>query len=286
MVLGFVIFLAVLQGATELFPISSLGHAVLIPPLLHLGFRQTDANFVPVLVLLHLGTAGALLVLYWREWRSIVAGFVRAALRGAITTPAERMAMLLAVGTIPAGIIGFFAEKSLKSLFATPSIAAACLILNGGILAGAEMLRRRDERRRDVAAVSDTREAAYDDAEQLSFRAALLVGLCQATALVPGISRSGATMAGGLMAGLRHDQAVRFSFLLATPIILAAGLLETPQLTSDTAALPGYILGAVIAGVVAYASARFLLRYFRSGRLEPFAVYCVGVGIIGLAFVH
>ena len=277
------LFMGLLQGATELFPISSLGHSVIIPPILHWSYRPSDPTFVPFLVLLHLGTAGALLLLYWRDWVGIVKGFVRASIRGRIETPVERLAMLLLVGTIPAGVIGLVLQERLKALFGTPRAAAAFLIVNGLLLLGAEVLRRRSERRDGLdEQTREQQEGHFKDVGALSFRAAGLIGLCQALALLPGISRSGATMGGGLLAGLSHREAARFSFLLATPIIAAAGLLEVPQLNVRGAALLQFLAAAVVAGLAAYASARFLLRYFTSGRLDPYGVYCVLLGSLAL----
>jgi undecaprenyl-diphosphatase len=280
-------FLGLLQGSTELFPVSSLGHAVLLPSLLHLDFRQSDESFVPYLVLLHLGTAGALLIIYRREWAAIVAAFARAAVRGELREPNERLAMMLAISTVPAGVAGVVFESRIKSLFATPRPAAIFLICNAGILLGAEMLRRRDERRAaHDGRTREEQEQAFAGVEGLSFRSAILVGACQALALLPGVSRSGVTIAGGLVAGLRHEEALRFSFLLATPIILAAGVLEVPQLFNSGVPVGQYAFGAVLAGVAAYASARFLIRYFRVGRLDPYAYYCATLGLIGLILVR
>ena len=282
-----ILFIGLLQGATELFPVSSLGHAVILPSLLHWSYRQSDPSFVPFLVLLHLGTAGALLILYRRDWVQIVTGFVRASLRGRLETEQERLAFLLVVGTIPTGALGAFAESYLKSLFAYPRIAAAFLVLNGFLLLGAELLRRRDERHaRLEGRARPEQEAHYGEVPRLSFRAALLVGLCQALALFPGISRSGVTIAGGLLAGLRHQEAARFSFLLATPIIGAAGVLEVPSLFAPGIPLGQYLLGALLAGLAAYASARFLVRYFRSGRLDPYGIYCVALGAVALLLLR
>ncbi len=278
--------MGLLQGATELFPVSSLGHAVLVPSLLHWSFKQSDPSFVPFLVLLHLGTAGALLVIYRSQWVDIIRSFFSAALRGRIEKPSERLAMLLLVGTIPAGILGVFLEHELKNLFATPKAAAAFLIVNGFLMLGAEMLRRRAERRAELAAGTRVeQEETFAVAEQISFKAAALVGACQALALLPGISRSGVTIGGGLLAGLRHQEAARFSFLLATPIIAAAGLLEIPQLFSAPVPVAEYLAAALLAGIAAYLSARFLLRYFRSGRLDPYGWYCAAAGVISLALL-
>jgi undecaprenyl-diphosphatase len=280
------LFMGLLQGATELFPVSSLGHAVLIPSLLHWSFKQSDPSFVPFLVLLHLGTAGALLFIYRAQWVDIIRGFFTAAVRGRIEKPSERLAMLLLVGTIPAGILGVFLEHELKSLFASPTAAACFLTVNGFMMLGFEVLRRRAEKRVAVAAMTRVeQEASFAVAEQISFKAAALVGACQALALLPGISRSGVTIGGGLMAGLRHQEAARFSFLLATPIIAAAGVLEIPQLIASDVPLAEYIAAAVLSGTAAYLSARFLLRYFRSGRLDPYGWYCAGAGIISLALL-
>jgi undecaprenyl-diphosphatase len=280
-------FLGLLQGATELFPVSSLGHAVIIPTLLHWSYRQSDPTFLPFLVLLHLGTAGALLVLYWRDWVRIVRGFVTAAVRGRVENPDQRLAMLLVVGTVPTGVVGVFFQKQFQGLFANPRAAASFLVVNGILLLGAELLRRRAERRAQLEGRDRVaQEEAFTDVSGLSYRAAGLVGVCQVLALFPGISRSGVTMGGGLLAGLRHQEAARFSFLLATPIIGAAGLLEVPELLRPGVPLASYLLGAVLAGLAAYASARFLIRYFRSGRLDPYAWYCVVVGIGALLLLR
>lgn len=295
---GAILFLAALQGATELFPVSSLGHAVVVPALFHLGFKQSDPDLVPVLTLLHLGTAGALLILYRAEWWRIIRGFVTAALRGTIESSDERLAMMLVVGTIPTGVVGFFFVKPLTNLFGDPRASSAFLIVNAAILAGAEVFRRRDERRRRATVAGDSAvqglsparhvagDPGYTGVERLTLRTAVIVGACQIAALFPGISRSGVTMAAGLVAGLRHEEAARFAFLLATPIILAAGLLEVPNLSGSTSTLAIGAGAAVLAGVVSYASARFLLRYLRFGRLDPFAYYCAALGTAGLVFIR
>jgi len=274
--------MGLLQGASELFPVSSLGHAVLVPSLLHWSFRQSDPSFVPFLVLLHLGTATALLVLYRSQWVAIIRGFFLAAIAGRIRNDSERLAMLLLVGTIPAAVLGVFLESRIKSLFASPYVAAIFLIVNGLLMLGFEMVRRRAER----GASRAEQESHFADAERISFLAAAIVGACQALAFVPGISRSGVTIGGGLVAGLRHQEAARFSFLLATPVILGAGIVEVPELFKSGIPLAEYFAAAVLSGIAAYASARFLLRYFRSGRLDPYGFYCVAAGLVGLALLH
>src|SRR3989441_336075 len=193
-------------------------------------------------------------------------------------TDSERLAMLLLVGTIPAAVLGVFLESRIKTLFASPYVAAGFLIVNGLLMLGFELLRRRKEKR----ASRIEQESQFADAERISFRAAALVGACQALALLPGISRSGVTIGGGLLAGLRHQEAARLSFLLATPIIAAAGLIEVPLLFSPNMPLGVYLAGAVLALGAAYLSARFLLRYFRSGRLDPYGWYCAAAGLASL----
>lgn len=279
--------MGLLQGATELFPISSLGHAVLVPSILHWSFKQSDPSFVPFLVLLHLGTASALLVLYRDQWVAIIRGFFTAAFRGEMRSDSERLAMLLLVGTIPAAVLGVLLESRIKALFASPDEAAAFLVVNGFLMLGFEVLRRRAERRAALSAESrEDQEAHFARAERISFRAAALVGACQALAFLPGISRSGITIGGGLLAGLRHQEAARFSFLLATPVILGAGIVEVPQLFAGGVPVGEYLAGAVLSGIAAFASARFLLRYFRSGRLDPYGWYCIVAGLVSLALLH
>ena len=274
--------MGLLQGASELFPVSSLGHAVLVPSLLHWRFKQSDPSFVPFLVLLHIGTATALLVLYRDQWVLIIRGFFAAAFRGQMRDDNERLAMLLLTGTIPAAVLGVLLENRIKALFASPYAAAAFLVVNGVLMLGFELLRRRAER----GSTRKEQEEGFAHAERISFRAAAIVGACQALAFIPGISRSGVTIGGGLVAGLRHEEAARFSFLLATPTILGAGVIEVPQLLTSGVPLAEYAAAAVLSGIAAYASARFLLRYFRSGRLDPYGWYCIAAGLVSLALLR
>src|SRR5215472_12591567 len=274
--------MGLLQGASELFPVSSLGHAVIVPTLLRWSFKQSNPSFVPFLVLLHIGTATALLVLYRDQWVAIIRGFFTAALSGRMRNDDERLAMLLLTGTIPAAILGVFLESRIKALFASPYEAATFLIINGGLMLGFELLRRRSER----GATRQEQEEQFASAERISFPAAAIVGACQALAFFPGISRSGVTIGGGLIAGLRHQEAARFSFLLATPTILGAGLVEVPELFKPGVPIFEYVAAAILAGAAAYASARFLLRYFRSGRLDPYGYYCIAAGLVTLALLR
>jgi undecaprenyl-diphosphatase len=271
--------LGLLQGTSELFPISSLGHSVVLPRLLGWDIHQNDDYFVTFLVATHFATAIVLFLFFWQDWKRILAGMGRS-LRDREIGPADtdaKLGWLLVVGTIPAGILGLALEHTLRSAFASAQSAAAFLILNGAMLYGAERLRRRAPAPGDGGGDADAVIA-----RRLAWRDALGIGTAQAIALIPGFSRSGASMGGGLLVGLSNEHAARFSFLLATPIIGAAALLKLPELfgsKGDGVRGPA-MLGAVCAAVTAYFTVRFLVRYFETNRLTPFAAYCVGVGVV------
>jgi len=268
------VILGLLQGVSELFPVSSLGHSVILPRLLGWNIHQNDEYFISFLVATHLATALVLLGFFWRDWVRIVKGLGRSLRdRGIAEDDADaKLAWLLVVGTIPAGILGLLLEHKLRSVFASATSAALFLALNGVLLFGAELLRRRAP------------QAEQDDdvriARTVSFRDAFLVGAAQALALIPGFSRSGATMGGGLLVGLSNKDAARFAFLLATPIIGAAALLKIPQLLgSQGDGVRGQALVASLcSAVTAYLAVRFLMRFFESNTLTPFAVYCAVAG--------
>jgi undecaprenyl-diphosphatase len=278
------IAIAILQGITELFPISSLGHAVVLPALFLPGVDLRSPAFLPFLVVLHLGTATALLVYFWRDWLELLIGVFFGG-RDAQGENRRRLLALIVVGTIPAVVLGFAFEKPLRALFGEPRIAAGFLIANGALLAVGEMLRKR----------SIAHEAELREAGKLSFLGAVAVGFWQCLAFFPGISRSGATMVGGILAKLTHEQAARFSFLLATPVIAGASVLEIPKLLRGGSAagqlmpLSTVLAGGVAAGIAAYASVAFLMHYFRKhdfSALNPFAIYCVVFGGISLYFLN
>lgn len=261
------IVIAILQGATELFPVSSLGHAVVLPALLHWPIDQRSPEFLPFLVMLHLGTATALLVYFWRDWWSLAIGVLGIA-SGHQVAESRRVFLLIVIATIPAVIVGFLLEKFFRGLFGTPVVAALFLIVNAALLMGGEKLRAHSHR----------------PLSSLTMMDALTIGLWQCTALIPGISRSGATIVGGLLRGIDHEGSAHFSFLIATPIILGATVLEVPKLLHESVP-PGTFgiaaIAAVLAGITAYASTWFLMRYFRehdAWALNPFAYYCLIVG--------
>jgi undecaprenyl-diphosphatase len=264
-----------IQGISELFPVSSLGHSVILPGLLGWHLNQNSDTFLTFLVATHLATALVLLGFYWKEWVAIVKGMLRS-LAERVIAPENRdghIGWLLVAGSIPAGLLGLLFQDSLRAIFASPKIAAFCLILNGGVLYGAELLRRRTEQRNSDAAIS-----------RLGFGQSIGIGAAQAIALIPGFSRSGASMAGGLLVGLSNEEAARFAFLLATPIIFAAALARVSSLFSPAnIALRGpAAVGAACAALTAYFSVRFLTRFFQTNRLTPFAIYCVLAGIVSL----
>ncbi len=272
------IILGLLQGVSELFPISSLGHSVIFPKLVGWNIQQNDSNFLTFLVATHLATAIVLFLFFWKDWLKIIQGLVRSAVSRRIKADDTyaKLGWLLVVGSIPAGIIGLGLEHKLRTLFSSAQGAAIFLFINGFILLGAEALRRNNSRGKLDAASSDK------EISKLGWRKAALVGTAQAAALIPGISRSGSSMAGGLLAGLNNENAARFSFLLATPIIGAAALLKLPGLFKPEAAdlRTAALVGALCAAVTAYLSIRFLLKFFQTNTLKPFAIYCLSAGFV------
>ncbi|MDQ2902667.1 MAG: undecaprenyl-diphosphate phosphatase [Ktedonobacteraceae bacterium] len=281
-----IIFLALLQGVTELFPISSLGHTVIFPGLFGWGDLVRDTRFLPLITALHLGTSVALVIYFWRDWLQVVRTLINSVKNAEVKRGTDEwVSWLIIFGCIPAGLLGVFLETPLKQLFASPVIAASFLVVNGSILFLGERLRRRAQVKAAAqpALTAKEQEAQARSLTSLSVRDALLVGLAQSLALIPGISRSGSTMVAGLGVGLNHEDSARYSFLLGTPLIGAAALLEVPQLLGIS--LSEWLLvivGAALAGVAAYISTKYLMKYFETGRLYPFAVYCWALGLIAL----
>jgi undecaprenyl-diphosphatase len=282
------------QGVTELFPVSSLGHSVLVPALIggqwaeDLNVSAPKSPYLAFIVGLHVATAAALLVFFWRDWLRVVAGFVSSLRHRRIQTTGERLAWLIVAGTIPVGLAGLALEKLFRTTLGKPIPAAVFLIINGAIMFAGEMLRRRAARDQQVGARGGEDPDGLDDRlATMSLGRGTLIGSAQILALLPGISRSGIAMVAGLWRGLSHEDAARFSFLLATPIILAAGLYKIPELFGPLGAGIGgqVVAGSVASFVCAYLAVRFLTRYFETRTLTPFAVYCVVFGGVSLAWL-
>jgi undecaprenyl-diphosphatase len=258
--------LGILQGISELFPISSLGHSIILPTLLGWNIDQKANYFLSFLVATHFATAAVLFFFYWDDW----------------LRPDAKLGWLLVIGTVPAGAFGLLFQKRLQELFASPSYVASILALNGILLYLAELLRTRAQDGDGV------RDADHRIAAEVSWGQSAKIGLMQVLALIPGFSRTGSTLTGGLMVGLAREDAMRFSFLLATPIIAAAAVLKLPVLfTSGNApAIEAAMLGAVCAAIASYLSVRFLTAYFKTRTLTPFAIYCLLFGCASMLLMR
>lgn len=275
------LIIAVIQGATELFPVSSLGHAVLLPVLLGMNIDQNAPTFLPFLVLLHLGTVGALLAYFWRDWWELASGLLG---RDGPARRAESFYVLclMVIATIPAVVLGGVLEHVGlgRKIFGTPAVAGTFLIVNAGLLLLGQAMRNRAAQHDEPRAIA-----------ALSYRQAAMIGLWQCLALIPGMSRSGATIVGGMRQGLSPAAAAHFSFLIAIPIIMGATVLEVPKLLH--ASVPREVfhsaaIAACVAGITALGAVALMMRFFRdhdSWALTPFAVYCALIGTAGLAAI-
>jgi len=286
------------QGVTELFPVSSLGHSVLLPALLggrwaaDLNVSTPESPYLAFIVGLHVATAAALLVFFWRDWVRIVGGFATSVRYRRLETPAERLAWQIILATIPVGLSGLALEHLFRTTLGRPIPAAVFLIVNGLLLLTGERLRRTAApaalaEAPEAKAIGSLGNVVDDRLAQQSLLQGVLIGSAQILALLPGISRSGITMVAGLWRGLSHVEAARFSFLLATPIILAAGMFKIPDLFGPLGdGIGGQVLaGSVASFVAAYLAVRFLTRYFETRTLTPFAIYCVVFGGLSLAWL-
>jgi undecaprenyl-diphosphatase len=329
-----------IQGVTELFPVSSLGHNVLIPALVG-GSWATDLNvakpespYLAFIVGMHVATAIALLIYFWRDWIRIIGGFFTSLAHWQgwhprVATRDETLAWMIILATIPVGLVGLVAEHTFRVLFGRPILAAVFLIVNGLILFCGERFRPRASRQADQVVAAQREEAmavTQPDpvpvpgqpggavhratgeatghqavrAEEISqglasderlarmrLGEALIIGVSQILALLAGISRDGVTMVTGMARGLSREDAARFAFLLATPVILAAGALKVPDLLGPLGhGIRGQILlGSVLSGLGAYVSVRFLVRYFQTRTLYPFAIYCFVFGLLSVIYL-
>ena len=291
--------IGLLQGVTELFPISSLGHSILLPAFIGGSWKTTldmtapHSPYLAFLVLAHVATALALVAFFRKDWVRIIGALFTSIRDRRIETPEQRLAWLLIVGTIPVGLVGLALDKALRTHLGKPVPAAAFLLLNGFILFAADyMLKGAGKGRHadDSMTVQRSTESADIAADRrlsrLGWKSAAGIGGAQAFALLPGISRSGITMVAGLARGLKHEDAARFAFLLATPVILAAGIFKAPELAKpeNHGVLGPAIAGSVVSGIAAYISVKFLTKYFENRGLKPFGVYCFIAGAFSLVW--
>ena len=297
-----------LQGVAELFPVSSLGHSILIPAVVggewarDLDVSAPESPYLAFVVGLHVATALALIAYFWRDWVRILHGLGTSIARREVVEPYQRLAWLLVLATIPVGLAGLLLEHVFRVYLSKPTPTAVFLALNGAVLLLADHLRRRtavsaragvadaptvdlyatDMPTENLHAVGE--EAADRKLSMLPVGRAMLIGAAQIAALAPGISRSGSAMVAGLVKGLSHAEAARFSFLLATPVILAAGVLKIGDLAGPLGdgIRPQILVGSLLSGVGAYLSVRFLTRYFETRSMRPFGIYCIAAGLLCL----
>lgn len=313
------VVIGLVQGVAELFPISSLGHAVLIPAFIGgswattLNMTAPDSPYLALVVALHVATALALLVFFWQDWVRIIKGLISSIRLRRIQTPYEKLAWLLIAGTIPVGLAGLVLDKLLREHLGKPVYAGAFLALNGVLLFSVERMRSGEKAKQKQAAGGGARRRGaagagepgkimpeYDKhgrllpesiasdvrLSRLTFKTGAALGAAQIMGLFPGFSRSGSSIALGLVKGLHHEDAARFAFLLATPVILAAGIYKMPELMKpeNHAVIGPAIAGSVVAFVASLISVRFLTKYFETRTLTPFAIYCFVFGIISVIY--
>ena len=294
---GQAIILGLLQGVTELFPVSSLGHTVLFPTLFRwhnivIWQSRPESPWLAFIVMLHVGSAVGLLIYFWRDWIALIRAFFVTLAKRRVETPTERLIWLIIIATIPVGILGLLLEHPLRTLFAKPVAAAIFLMVNGCILIAAERFRRRASVRELARREGLNAEGARDLAT-LEFKEAAVIGAAQTTALIAGISRDGVVMTAGLGRGLDNADAARFAFLLATPPILAAGILKVGDLINPPTLTNHHqihqlqvaaIIAAVVAAIVSVITVHFLTRYFQKRNLIPFGIYCLLFGAFMVVF--
>jgi len=316
------IIVGLIQGTTELFPVSSLGHNVLIPALIggswakDLNVAKAESPYLAFIVGLHVATAIGITVYFWRDWVRIVRGFFTSIVRREVRTPDQKLAWMIVIATIPVGLVGLVFEHKFRVIFGVPWRAAAFLVVNGVILYVGERFRTRKSREADAQVLKEREEepvlvgarvgGAHSSGQRAqrnqelvtavqadrritsySYWQALLIGSAQILALLAGISRDGVTMVAGMFRGLSREDAARFAFLLATPVILAAGVLKIPDLLGPlgNGIRPQILAGSIVSGVAAYLSVRFLMKYFQTRTLTPFAIYCLVFGIASLVYL-
>jgi len=311
------IIVGLIQGTTEMFHVSSLGHNVLIPALVggnwakDLNVSKAESPYLAFIVGLHVATAIGITTYFWRDWVRIIGGFFSSIFRWEVKTPDQKLAWMIVLATIPVGLVGLAAEHPFRLIFGVPKIAAVFLVVNGIILYAGERFRTSKSREADERVAKEREQepvlvgagrvggahssgqrairqqeiasALHADRRLTSFSywQAIIIGSAQILALLAGISRDGVTMVAGMFRGLSREDAARFAFLLATPVILAAGVLKIPDLLGPlgNGVRPQILAGSIVSGVAAYLSVRFLMKYFQTKTLTPFAIYCLVFGV-------
>jgi undecaprenyl-diphosphatase len=281
--------MGLIQGLTELFPISSLGHSVLVAWVLNwhgilADETRSESFFLSFLVILHVATALALLIFYRKTWVRIVRGFFSSLSARSINSSDGRLAWLLIVATIPAGLVGLIFQSVLRVQFAKPLSAIVFLFVNGCILLVGDRYQKKTATKQK-AGTHTIHDSAQNVSRTLTMQRSIIIGIAQIGALIAGISRSGITMVSGLYSGLDNEDAARFAFLLATPIIFGAGIIELPSFFSnlDTHVRGQILAGGLAAGLAAYVAVRYLDKYFRDKTLRPFGIYCVSASLLMVA---
>jgi undecaprenyl-diphosphatase len=283
------------QGVSELFPVSSLGHSILIPALIggqwakDLNVSAADSPYLAFIVGLHVATAVALVIFFWREWLRIIGGLFSSIRDRRIQTPDQKLGWMLVIATIPVGLVGVVADHAVRTLLGKPVPAALFLAANGFVLYAGELLKRHVAARHEQPEEPGIEPSVASDRRlaRLGWGEGIAIGSAQILALLPGISRSGSTIVVGLTRGLSHEDAARFSFLLATPVILAAGVLKIPELLkpANSGIMGPVLVGSVVSGIGAYLATRFLVKYFETRSLTPFAIYCTVFGLASAVYL-
>jgi undecaprenyl-diphosphatase len=261
------IILGVIQGLTEFIPVSSSAHLVIVPYLLNWQFPADQAFLFNVLV--QLASLAAVIVYFWSDLVAIIKAFFRGLVhKKPFEDSQARLGWFLLLATVPAGVIGLLIKDLVEQAFSNPALTACLLFVTAGLLVLAERVGRR-----------------LRDLDDLKWFDVLWIGIFQAAAIFPGISRSGATIAGGMTRDLERPAAARFAFLMSIPIMLAAGLLastDLAQMSSARDVLWVFIPGFIASAVIAYLAIRWLIKYLSSHPLYDFAIYCVGLGLLTL----
>jgi undecaprenyl-diphosphatase len=275
------VIIGFIQGITELFPISSLGHAILIPAWLGGTFKdfisEENQTYLLISIAMHLASSVALFLVFRKRWTNIVFGSIRALRVRNFQNTQFKVLSYIVIATIPVGVLGLAFDDYFQNNFGKPEFSAAFLTINGLILIGAERLSRRD-----VAHELPDSDAEID--HRVNVKRSVVIGFGQSLALFAGISRFGVTMSAGLLSKLNHSVASDFAFLLSLPVILGASIVKLPQLfTTDANQLSGQIaVGSIVSFICTYISVTFLVRWFRTRTLYPFAIYCLIFGILSL----